>query len=69
MTYPELPPEIWRKILRWYMADQENNIMFIRDVNRLFYDVAMDHRFERLDLRDLSAGGAFELQHVRYVCV
>ncbi|KAL4256873.1 F-box domain-containing protein [Pleurotus pulmonarius] len=65
MTYPELPPEIWRKILRWYMADQENNIMFIRDVNRLFYDVAMDHRFERLDLRDLSAGGAFELQHVR----
>lgn len=68
-TYPELPPEIWRNILRWYTADQDNNIMFIRDVNRLFYDVAMDHRFERLDLRDLNAGGAFELQRIRYVCV
>ncbi|KAG9227058.1 hypothetical protein CCMSSC00406_0008258 [Pleurotus cornucopiae] len=64
-TYPELPPEIWRNILRWYTADQDNNIMFIRDVNRLFYDVAMDHRFERLDLRDLNAGGAFELQRIR----
>ncbi|KAF7439717.1 hypothetical protein PC9H_000053 [Pleurotus ostreatus] len=48
------------------MADQgTNNILFIRDVNRLFYDVAMDHRFERLDLRDLNAGGAFELQRIR----
>ncbi|KAF7439695.1 hypothetical protein PC9H_000031 [Pleurotus ostreatus] len=64
-TYPELPPEIWRNILRWYTADQDNNILFIRDVNRLFYDVAMDHRFERLDLRDLNAGGAFELQRIR----
>ncbi|KDQ32501.1 hypothetical protein PLEOSDRAFT_153814 [Pleurotus ostreatus PC15] len=25
----------------------------------------MDHRFERLDLRDLNAGGAFELQRIR----
>ncbi|KAJ8697346.1 hypothetical protein PTI98_004156 [Pleurotus ostreatus] len=24
----------------------------------------MDHWFERLDLRDLNAGGAFELQHI-----
>ncbi|KAJ8697343.1 hypothetical protein PTI98_004153 [Pleurotus ostreatus] len=64
-THPELPPEIWRNILRWYTADQDNNILFIRDVNRLFYDVAMDHRFERLDLRDLNAGGAFELQRIR----
>ncbi|KAF7433853.1 hypothetical protein PC9H_005819 [Pleurotus ostreatus] len=48
---------------------QGNNILFIRDVNRLFYDVAMDHWFERLDLRDLNAGGAFELQHIWYVCV
>ncbi|KAF9491845.1 hypothetical protein BDN71DRAFT_1509976 [Pleurotus eryngii] len=64
-TYAGLPPEIWCNILRWYMADEDNNIMFIRDVNRLFYDVAMDHRFERLDLRDLNAGGAFELQRLR----
>ncbi|KAF9490815.1 hypothetical protein BDN71DRAFT_1510906 [Pleurotus eryngii] len=68
-TYAELPLEIWCNILRWYMANEDNNIMFIQDVNRLFYDVTMDHQFERLDLRDLNVGGAFELQRLWYVCV
>lgn len=59
-TPVELPPEIWRNILRWYM--------FLRDATRPLPDAVMDRRCERLDLRDPNAGGASELQHLRYVC-
>ncbi|TFK67297.1 hypothetical protein BDN72DRAFT_899052 [Pluteus cervinus] len=42
MMIPELPPEVWQRILDYLPTDE---FVRIRQVNRLFHDFAMDRRF------------------------
>lgn len=44
--HPRFPPEIWRNILSNLRRDQ---ILHLRAVNRVFYDIAMDHGFQELE--------------------
>ncbi|KAF9499218.1 hypothetical protein BDN71DRAFT_1442264 [Pleurotus eryngii] len=67
-AHPELPPEIWRRVLEFYQRRNGNKFMSICQVNRLFYDVAMVYkgrRFETLDLRLAFGRGTTDLLRAR----
>ncbi|KAG9219761.1 hypothetical protein CCMSSC00406_0008138 [Pleurotus cornucopiae] len=69
-AHPELPPEVWRRILEFYQLRNGNKFKSICQVNRLFYDFAMVYkgrRFETLDLRLPVGRGTTNLLRARWV--
>ncbi|KAF4578215.1 hypothetical protein EYR40_001619 [Pleurotus pulmonarius] len=51
VPHPRFPPEIWRNILSDLRRDQ---ILHLRAVNRVFYDIAMDHGFRELEIEKFN---------------